>query len=203
MNMDMDMNMSSGMNASPTFQSNDVHPNTMDMGTSLGTSMTMGMTFFNGITTKLYISIWAPKSIGAYIATCLFLIALSSMSRFLLAAKLWLETTWTNAELNRRYVTAAGKVPISEQISINPEARQMVLSGNGKEEDSIVVQNKAFHVRPWRITVDPIRALMDTLIMAVGMLIMLAVMTMNIGYFISVLIGTFIGSIIAGRYSPE
>lgn len=195
----MDMNMSSGMNASPTFQSNDVHPNTMDMGMGMG----MGMTFFNGITTKLYISIWAPKSISGYIATCFFLIALSSMSRFLLAAKLWLETTWKNAELNRRYVTAAGKVPISEQISMNPAARQMVLSGNGMEEDVIVVEKKALHVRPWRITVDPIRALMDTIIMAVGMLIMLAVMTMNIGYFISVLIGTFIGSIIIGRFSPE
>ncbi|TQS34125.1 hypothetical protein Golomagni_05505 [Golovinomyces magnicellulatus] len=197
MDMDMNMNTSTGMNASPIIGGNEVHSHPMDM------AMGMGMTFFNGITTKLYISMWAPKNLGTYIATCLFLIALSSVSKILLAAKLWLETTWINAELNRRYVTAAGKVPISEQISMNSDARQMILSGNGFEEEVIVVQKKGLHVRPWRITVDPIRALMDTTIMAVGLLIMLAVMTMNIGYFISVLIGTFIGSLVVGRYSPE
>jgi Ctr copper transporter family len=30
---------------------------------------------------------------------------------------------------------------------------------------------------------------------------MLAVMTMNIGYFMSVLAGTFVGELIAGRYA--
>lgn len=31
---------------------------------------------------------------------------------------------------------------------------------------------------------------------------MLAVMTMNVGYFLSVLGGVFLGSLVAGRYTP-
>lgn len=76
----------------------------------------------------------------------------------------------------------------------------MTLSENGVEENVMVVKTRTMGVRPWRLSVDPVRAVMDTIIAGVGWLLMLAIMTMNLGYFLSVLGGTFLGSLALGRY---
>ncbi|EHA47820.1 hypothetical protein MCOR27_002147 [Pyricularia oryzae] len=53
----------------------------------------------------------------------------------------------------------------------------------------------------WLATVE--RALYDVLVAALGYLLMLAVMTMNIGYCISVLGGVFFGSLVAVVWTSE
>ena len=76
-----------------------------------------------------------------------------------------------NAEFSRRYVTVAGKQPKSERISQDSDTKRLTLSENGVEEDVFVVQKRNMDTRPWRITVDPIRAVMDTVIAGVGYLL--------------------------------
>ncbi|KAJ8057790.1 hypothetical protein OCU04_013261 [Sclerotinia nivalis] len=93
-----------------------------------------------------------------------------------------------------------GKGPKSERISLDSDSKNMVLSENGIEENVMVVKTRSMGIRPWRLSVDPVRAVMDTIIAGVGWLLMLAVMTMNLGYFLSVLGGTFLGSLALGRY---
>jgi len=105
-----------------------------------------------------------------------------------------------DAEFNRRYVTVAGKIPKSERISQDSDSKRMILTENGVEEEVMVVKKRSMGTRPWRITVDPVRAAFDTVLAGIGYLLMLAVMTMNVGYFLSVLGGTFLGSLILGRY---
>jgi Ctr copper transporter family len=106
---------------------------------------------------------------GQYAGTCIFLIVLAVIFRGLLAVKAWKETAWLDAEFNRRYVTVAGKQPKSEPISADSTDKQMILIQGGVEEGVVVVRKK--NVRPWRITTDPLRALMDTIIAGVAYLL--------------------------------
>ncbi|PQE05062.1 low affinity copper transporter protein [Rutstroemia sp. NJR-2017a BBW] len=180
----------------------------MDMGSSSTTSNTttmmnmsmMSMTFFVSKTTALYSSMWTPTTDAGYAGTCIFLVILAFLFRGLLAVKAWKESAWLAAETNRRYVTVAGKGTKAERLSMESDAKNMVLTENGIEENVMVVKTRTMGVRPWRLSVDPIRAVMDTVIAGVGWLLMLGVMTMNVGYFLSILGGTFLGSLALGRY---
>jgi hypothetical protein len=128
------------------------------------------MTFFTSSSTPLYTDMWTPSSPGAYAGTCIFLVILATTFRALLAVKAWKETAWMDAEFNRRYVTVAGKLPKSERIISDTDSKKMILTENGVEEDVMVVKKRSMDTRPWRITVDPVRAVMDTIIAGVGYL---------------------------------
>lgn len=146
----------------------------MDMSSSNDSAMSMSMmsmTFFTSTMTPVYSDMWTPKSTGQYAGTCIFLIILATIFRGLLAIKAWKETAWMDAEFNRRYVTVAGKEPQSKRVSSDSDSKRMYLSENGVEEDVIVVKKRTMGTRPWRITTDPVRAVMDTVIAGVGYLL--------------------------------
>ncbi|KAK3693993.1 Ctr copper transporter [Podospora appendiculata] len=179
------------------------HSMTDDPSSMTTTSSTMMLSIFqNSIATPLYSAAWTPSSTGTYAATCLFLILLGAGFRGLLVLKARQEARWLDAELHRRYVVVNGKPPLAQRLSTDSVAKgTAVLSENGVEENVVVVQKRTpARKRPWRLSVDPLRALLDTVLAGVGYLLMLAVMTMNIGYFLSVLGGTFLGSLLVGRY---
>jgi len=52
---------------------------------------------------------------------------------------------------------------------------------------------------PWRFSIELPRAGLSTVVSGVGYLLMLAVMTFNVGYFLSVLAGIFVGELAFGR----
>ncbi|KAM0737740.1 hypothetical protein ACQRIT_007744 [Beauveria bassiana] len=195
------------MNALPRHAGHDMGSGSMDMGSGSGSgsngamSHMMAMVFQTKTATPLFSDGWTPRSSGAYAGTCIFLIVLSVVARLLVALRATQEARWADRDAHRRYVTARGRVPLAEAVVHDPEAKTMVLSANGVEESVVVVARKeAATARPWRFSVDPVRALLDTTIVGVGYLLMLAVMTMNVGYFMSVLGGVFLGSLAVGRY---
>ncbi|KAH7176548.1 Ctr copper transporter [Dactylonectria macrodidyma] len=185
----------------PRHSMSDVDSDTSSSDSHSSSSSIMTMIFQTQMATPLYASSWTPESAGAYAGTCIFLVVLAILGRALLAVKAVQEARWLDREAARRYVTVNGKIPLTEQISVNPDARQMTLSANGVEETVMVVERKRNTSRPWRFSVDPLRAVLDTVIVGIGYLLMLAVMTMNVGYFMSVLAGVFIGSLALGRYT--
>lgn len=170
-----------------------------EMMSGMMTASMMEMVFFSSYSTPIYSSMWMPKTIGQYAGTCIFLIVLAVILRALLALKAWKEAAWMDAEFNRRFVSVVGKPSKAERMST--DSKRMILTENGVEEEVVVVEKSGMSVRPWRISIDPIRAVIDTVIAGVGWLLMLAIMTMNVGYFLSVLGGTFLGSLALGRYN--
>ena len=131
----------------------------------------MSMTFFTSTMTPIYSSMWTPTNLGEYAGTCIFLVVLATIFRGLLAVKAWKETAWLDAEFNRRYVTVAGKPTKAERISSSSDSKRMILTENGVEEDVVVVKKRSMGIRPWRITTDPLRAVMDTVIAGVAYLL--------------------------------
>ncbi|RQM06513.1 hypothetical protein DH86_00003223 [Scytalidium sp. 3C] len=154
-------------------------------------------------TTPLFSASWVPTGTGGYAGTCIFIIILAFIFRTLLAYKSLQESRWFDKEFNRRYVVVAGKPTMKQTLESDSSSEKMTLTSNGVEEDVIVVKKRGLNARPWRITTDPARAALDTVLAGVSYLLMLAVMTMNVGYFMSVLGGTFLGSLVWGRYSTS
>ncbi|CAK7265217.1 hypothetical protein SEPCBS119000_001399 [Sporothrix epigloea] len=189
MSIKMDMGMGSGMGSGSSSGSSGM--------TSSSSMMTV---FFTATNTPLYSQSWTPSSLGTYTGTCVFCVILATVFRLILAFKARVESRWLDAELRRRYVVVPGKPDMSQRISEDPSSKRMTLSENGVEEDVVVLTKRHDEVRPWRISIDPLRALLDTLVAGIGYLLMIAVMSMNVGYFLSVLGGTFLGSLLVGRY---
>lgn len=148
----------------------------MDMGTDSTnttdtTMMGMSTSLFFSSTTSLYSTAWTPANAGQYAGTCIFLVVLAITFRGLIAAKAWKEAAWMNAEFNRRYVTVVDRVSKAESIISDASSEKMVLSSNGVEENVMVVKKKGMGVRPWRMSVDPVRAVIDTVLAGVGYLL--------------------------------
>lgn len=147
----------------------------MNMGSSSSntttTMMTMMVAFQNDMATPLYSMAWTPTNMGTYAGTCIFLIVLATIFRGLFALKAIQESRWLDQELNRRYVVVNGRLPMHENVSRDSLKQTMVLSANGVEEQVMVVKKNQTGARPWRASVDPVRAAIDTVIAGVGYLL--------------------------------
>ncbi|EWY79718.1 hypothetical protein FOYG_17113 [Fusarium oxysporum NRRL 32931] len=150
--------------------------------------------FSTGTGTPLYSSAWIPISVDNYAGTCLFLIAIGVILQSLGAVKSVLARRGVDAELNTRYVV------FKKKANSDLESSKGVLTETGLETDVILVRRSMEGARPWRITIDGPRAAVDTVIAGLLYLTMLSIMPMNMGYFLCVLGGIFLGSLAVGRY---
>lgn len=109
----------------------------------------------------------------AYVHQCLcwdlyLLDVLAVIFRFLIAFKSVLEHRWIDAELRRRYIVVRRKVDTKERtkerVSSDSDSKRALLTENGVEEDVMIVHKHVTGVRPWRITTDGPRAVIDTVI---------------------------------------
>jgi len=171
-----------------------------DSNSTMMMSNEMAMVFFNSITTPLWSLSWTPSSSGQYAGTCIFLILLSVLFRGLMVGKHLLEIRWADQAWKRRYITVANGTPFSERLKSDTNAGRGVLTANGVEENVAIVTRASHGPQPWRFSVDLPRAFLSMIIAGVGYLLMLAVMTFNIGYYFSILAGVFVGELALGRY---
>ncbi|KAM0722447.1 hypothetical protein Q7P37_001888 [Cladosporium fusiforme] len=172
----------------------------MDMGgDSSSSSSSMGhsmpMAFTNDHSTPLFSAQWTPSTTGGYAGTCIFLIVLAIISRMLVAYRSVLETKWRDLAINRRYITVAGDNPADRERQAAPAQEkndEATLTVRGLDERVKVIRTPAragISITPWRFSTDLPRACIYTVQAGVGYLLMLAVMTLNVGYFIDLIYG--------------
>jgi len=153
------------------------HHSTARMDMSSGMTMSgMAMYFTTSTTTPLYSSSWTPSTTGQYAGTCVFLIALATISRLLSVYRYKKEENWHAAAINRRYIVVANQEgepegTLKEKVRSTGEAG--VLTARGKEEDVKIIATKALGTRsrPWRLSVDVPRAMIYTVQAGLGYLL--------------------------------
>ncbi|KAF2859651.1 hypothetical protein K470DRAFT_258661 [Piedraia hortae CBS 480.64] len=171
----------------------------MNMGSSSHSS-SMSMVFTTDHSTPLFSNVWTPKNRGAYAGTCIFLVVLAIISRMLAAWRTKLELDWHDRAVKRRYIVVATD---TERLAVEEKGEDATLTSRGVDERVKVVKSNSrdLEIPPWRFSTDLPRAALFTLMACVSYLLMLAVMTLNVGYFLSTLAGLFVGELVVGRFA--
>ncbi|KAI0834406.1 Ctr copper transporter family-domain-containing protein [Hypoxylon sp. FL0890] len=182
----MTMTMTSGSSMPSSTGGTDMN---MDSSSSIMmTSAEMAMVFFQSVTTPLYSMTWTPQGQGSYAGTCIFLIVLALVHGILIAVRSIF--FGSNRTLHQPH-----KV-VSSDLDEYP--------GSRSELESMGNQFRShWNSHPFRVATETARALLEVVIRGIGYLLMLAVMTMNVGYFLSVLGGIFLGTFVAGRFGAS
>ncbi|KAJ6260863.1 hypothetical protein Dda_3524 [Drechslerella dactyloides] len=158
-----------------------------DMGsgstTSSSSSHGMGMVFHWVLETPIYAYAFTPRNSGQYVGAIFFLIVLSIIHRGILAYSSYKESVWKEQESRRKIVIATPNDDNDDKANINVSSSE-----------------ETKRRMPWRWQVDAVRALLSTVKAGIHYLLMLAVMSLNVGYFFAVLVGVFLGDIVFARY---
>jgi len=140
----------------------------------------MRMFFHTGITDYVLFKDWVPRTNGQYAASWLAVFFMTLLNEFL---KLWrtnLERKWAEQAED----DGSEGVPLVSQ----PAGISKILSLGSQT------------VTHFRGSVDIPRAFLQSLEVAWSFLIMLVVMTYNVGLFFAVISGVFVGSLLVGRF---
>ncbi|KAI1877788.1 hypothetical protein JX265_003796 [Neoarthrinium moseri] len=116
------------------------------------------------------------------------------MMRFMLALKPVLEGTIWKVESDSHGMLLSGE-DCNEDLDQIKEQYRTRSTGHGFQR--VMLQLKGRWGR-WRLATSGPRAVFEVLLAVVGYLLMLAVMTMNVGYFLSVIAGVFLGTFALG-----
>ncbi|KAK0379078.1 hypothetical protein CLIM01_03577 [Colletotrichum limetticola] len=131
----------------------------------------MPVVFHTKMATALFSESWTPRTPGQYAGTCLALIVFTIILRTLIAFKPMLEATVWAGEYQKSHSRVVEETARKERSS--PPTTRLIL---------LRVAHGACEV----------------IIALLGYLLMLAVMSMNLGYFLSILLGVFVGTLCLG-----
>ncbi|KAJ4984354.1 low affinity copper transporter [Stagonosporopsis vannaccii] len=168
----MDMSMTTAMSATTT-EAMAIPTSTSSSSMTMMGADSMAMTFFVSTSTPLWSTSFSPHNAGQYAGICTFLIAFAVMFRLLLAVRV-------------------------NFLTILDAAKRTRYSGLIQ---SHVTEDHKTRTRPWRADEAVMMAGLDVVVAGVSYLLMLAVMTFNVGYLLSVLGGVFLGSLVCGRFT--
>ncbi|PSN61777.1 hypothetical protein BS50DRAFT_504095 [Corynespora cassiicola Philippines] len=189
----------------------------------------MSSTFSFDTHVTLFFTEWTTTTPAAYIFTVIFLFFLGIFNRFLGALRSQLERRWKEnqsksqnqiqqgmAELRKRPTTIQGHIR-SWSRQLNPKTSRL----DGDEEESeplspappglpvhtadkdASVSQAKFWIPSgvWSVKKDGIRAMLEFSRALIGYILMLAVMTYNVGFFFAVTGSVLLGEFIFGRYT--
>ncbi|KAK9327241.1 Ctr copper transporter family-domain-containing protein [Lipomyces starkeyi] len=194
MTMPMDMSTSTTMTMAMPTSSSSSSMGGMDISSS--TSMS-SMSFHTSKSDFLFATGWTPSSTGQYAGICIFLIVLAVIYRFMHVLK----------HRTERYFSARTRINMGNIATTHHPHTDTDAGSLEKYAAEATIQAEHplqfRNVRPWRVSVDVPLSLIQLVLSTVSYLLMLAVMTFNVGYFLSVLGGIFLGELLLGRFSSN
>ncbi|KAI0312562.1 Ctr copper transporter family-domain-containing protein [Amylostereum chailletii] len=162
------------------------HDNGMDMSMDDGMTMTMGnmLTYLHFTPgDNLWFLGWVPASAGAMVGTCLGLFLLALVERWLAASKAVMEAHWH----------ARALVEMANRANTLPE--------HAERKTTTKLANARRTLPPFILAHDAARGVMQALLSLLGFLFMLAVMTFQVGFILSIVVGLGVGETLFGRYA--
>ncbi|ELQ33587.1 hypothetical protein OOU_Y34scaffold00924g1 [Pyricularia oryzae Y34] len=155
-------------------------------------SMSMGgmtMVFFSSQSTPLFSRAWTPSSPEAYAGTCIFIFLLTITQYLLIAARNVVfeefddQMTATSWKTLQEHKTQAAAPTKDDEENRCLSRHETVTSCFLSVSTAVMEQQR----RRSRTSIVTARAATEVVISATGYLVMLAAMTMNVGYFLSVI----------------
>jgi len=140
-------------------------------------AMDMAMTFVVSTATPLFSAAWTPRTLGQYVGTCVFLIALSFVFRFVLAWKQVLEHRWARAEAARKPVVVVvggggGGGSSEEDLNKEPQKDEKAKpSSDGSSSSGSNSSSEGWSGRPWRFSTELPRAALTVVSTGLGYLL--------------------------------
>ncbi|KAF3941687.1 hypothetical protein ABW19_dt0210058 [Dactylella cylindrospora] len=165
----------SSMNMDGTTDSSDASTTS----SSHGSGDIMPVVFQWVLQTPLFSNAFTPQNGGQYIGALIFLMVLGIIWRAIASFKSYKEAKWKQLERSRKLIIAGG---LDDKTSGEISTREIR------------------SIAPWRWQVDAVRASLSFVSHGLGYLLMLAVMSLNVGYFFAILVGIFLGDLAFGRY---
>ncbi|KAJ5546357.1 Ctr copper transporter [Penicillium tannophilum] len=147
----------------------------MTMSSTSSSDMSMSDMAFNtnNLSAILFSQSWMPTTTAGYVGSWFFLFFLTVIWRASAAMLSKLDVFW--AAKNARY---------------------SILINGGQDQPT-----QTDLVTAWRLSVNLPRAALRMVHQGIAYLLMIAVMTMNVGFFFAVLVGYFFGELVFGRVS--
>ncbi|KAK8104588.1 uncharacterized protein PG998_011621 [Apiospora kogelbergensis] len=161
----------------------------------------MAMVFFQSATSPLFSKAWTPAGTGSYAGTCIFLVVLAALHRVLIAVRniVFCDPSVPSLRGHPKLERRSSSMEVQEGAVDPAVVTYRLRYGLGR--DGVMTRIRcALRDNPFRIATETARAFSELVTSGIGYLLMLAVMTMNVGYFLSVLGGIFLGAFLAGRF---
>ncbi|KAI0270453.1 Ctr copper transporter [Gloeopeniophorella convolvens] len=169
----------------------------MDMSMDTGMDMSMGnMIMYLHFTPgdNLWFFGWAPRSAGAMVGTCIGLFLLAMAERWLAAMHGVMERHWHI----RSQIVLANRLNASSEAS----SAEMCCESSPKPAQPGRAPLR-LPASPFIVAHDVPRGLMKIAMAGINFLCMLAVMTFQLGFIFSIVVGFGAGEALFGRYSLQ
>jgi len=166
----------------------------MGMGTGFGSGSSMMMSSFLHFTPlgdTLWFQGWAPNSPGAMVGACIGLFLLAIFDRWLAAGRAMAEKSWRESA----QLAAIARLDLSKEsanLKPGPADRSSILRALSLRSGP--------YAPPFILSQNLARGALHTVQTALLYVFMLAVMTFQVGFIISICLGAGVGEVMFGRF---
>ncbi|KAF2179500.1 hypothetical protein K469DRAFT_595946 [Zopfia rhizophila CBS 207.26] len=169
----------------------------------------MSSTFSINTRVTLFFTEWTTTTPITYVLTIFFLFFLGLLNRFLGALKSQLERAFNKSRNTNNTLGLDDADSEAEPLSPMPYGQPSASAGHEEgmavEKTKHQPERKRFWIAsaPWHIKHDGLRALLEFVRALIGYILMLAIMTYNVGFLFAVTGSVLCGELVFGRFTQS